>query len=66
MLNPTKKIMAKYKTLLVKTRWISMLSHAKRFMAKYKTIFVKMALDSPTNQQAMLIYEHFCDLHILL
>jgi hypothetical protein len=25
-----------------------------------------MASDSPINQQAMLIYEHFCDLHILL
>jgi hypothetical protein len=66
MLSPTKKIMEKYKTLLVKTRWILMLSHAKRFMAKYKTLLVKMALDSPTNQQVMLIYEHFCDLHILL
>jgi hypothetical protein len=50
----------------VKTRWISMLSPAKRIMAKYKTLLVKMALDNPTNQQAMLICEHFCDLHIFL
>ncbi len=43
-----------------------MLNHAKRIMAKYKNLLVKMALANPTNQQAMLIYEHFCDFHILL
>jgi hypothetical protein len=43
-----------------------MLSPAKIIMAKYKTLLVKMALNSPTNQQAMLIYEHSCDFHILL
>ncbi len=45
----------------VKTRWISKLSHAKTIMAKYKIVLVKMALDNPTNLQAMLNYEHFCD-----
>jgi hypothetical protein len=35
-------------------------------MAKYKTLLVKISLDNPTNQQAMLNYEHLCDIHILL
>jgi hypothetical protein len=31
-----------------------------------KLLFVKMTLDNPTNQQAMLNYEHICDIHIFL
>jgi hypothetical protein len=48
----------------VKTRWISMLNLVKRVMVEYKTLFVKMTLDNPKNQQAMLNYEHLCDIHI--
>jgi len=43
-----------------------MLNPTKRVMAEYKTLLVKMTLDNPTNQQAMLNYEHFCDIHIFL
>jgi len=50
----------------VKTRWISMLSPTKRVMVEYKTLLMKITLDNPTNQQAMLNYEHLCDIHILL
>jgi hypothetical protein len=43
-----------------------MLSATKKIMAKYKSILMKMALYRLINQQTMLNYEHFCDLHILL
>jgi len=43
-----------------------MLSPTKKIMVEYKTLLVKMALDNFTNQQAMLNYEHFCDLQLLL
>jgi len=39
-----------------------MLSHAKKVMVEYRTLLVKMSLDNPTNQQAKLNYERFCDL----
>jgi hypothetical protein len=35
-------------------------------MAKYKTLLMKMTLNNLTNQQAMLNYQHLCDIHILL
>ncbi len=41
-----------------------MLNLVKRVMVEYKTLFVKMTLDNPKNQQAMLNYEHLCDIHI--
>jgi hypothetical protein len=35
----------------------------KRAMLEYRIdIFIKMALDSPTNHQVMLNYEHLCDI----
>jgi hypothetical protein len=43
-----------------------MLSPGKRVMAKYKTLLMKMTLNNLTNQQAMLNYEHLCDIYILL
>jgi len=43
-----------------------MLNPTKRVVAEYKTMLVKMTLDNPTNQQVMLNYEHFCDIHIFL
>jgi hypothetical protein len=43
----------------VKTR---MLSPTKRIMVEYTTFLVNMTLDNLTNQQAMLNYEHLCDL----
>jgi hypothetical protein len=49
----------------VKTKWILMLSFTKKYMVEYKTLFVKMALDNPTNQQAMLNYEYSCYLQLL-
>jgi hypothetical protein len=50
----------------VKIRWISMLNPTNKVMENYKTLLMKMALDSLTNHQIMLNYEHLCDLHILL
>ncbi len=43
-----------------------MLSPTKKVMARYKILLVKMAFDNLINQQVMLNYEHFCDIHIFL
>jgi hypothetical protein len=43
-----------------------MLSPTKKVMVEYKILLVKMALDSLTNHQVMLNYEHLCDLQFLL
>jgi hypothetical protein len=50
----------------VKTRWILMLSFAKNVLAKYRTLLMKRAMDSHTNHQIKLNYEHLCDLQPLL
>jgi hypothetical protein len=47
----------------VKTR---MLNLTKRIMVEYTTFLVNMALDNLTYQQAMLNYEHLCDLQLCL
>ncbi len=40
-----------------------MLSPTKKTMLEYRIdFFTKMALDSPTNHQVMLNYEHLCDI----
>ncbi len=43
-----------------------MLNPTKRVMVEYKYLLMKMTLDNLTSQQAMLNYEHLCDIHILL
>jgi hypothetical protein len=39
-----------------------MLNPIKRLMVEYRTFLVKMTLNSPTNQQVNMNYEHLCDL----
>jgi len=43
-----------------------MLSPIERLKVGYKALLVKMVLDNHINQQAKQIYEHLCDLQILL
>jgi hypothetical protein len=43
-----------------------MLSPIERLKVGYKALMVKMVLDNHINQQAKQIYEHLCDLQILL